>query len=213
MSEDITTEFDAPIIEPIAGIDPADPKRMTDVRFARADMDYLTSWAAKLKEKRLTEGKKIINTMPGIGVQDRILALRKLEAESVSIFTVMDLRMTGEGIAKFLDDAMERAGHSDPALRLKVRKRIGVGRQYAIVEELLSEPRPTIQQFRDAVRKKCLAEGMAQEVIDAMADEQLIEIAAQPQQKAPTVSLPGAEGGAGDDADPLAVASGALASP
>lgn len=212
MAEDITAEFDAPIIEPVAGLDPNDPKRMTDVRFARADMDYLTGWAARLKEKRLAEGKRIINAMPGLSVDQKITALRKLEAETVSIFTVMDLRMTGEGIRKFLDDAMVRAGQSDPNVHAKVRQRIGVGRQYAIVEELLSEPRPTIQQFRDAVRKRCMGEGMSREEVEAMPDEQLIELAASAEKKpAPTVTVGGDEG-TGDE-NPLARASGESASP
>jgi hypothetical protein len=201
--EDLSEAFDGPIIEPVTYRDPETKLPVSsDVTFARADMDYLADWCRQIKNKREVEGTALVNTTPGLPVPERIAELRRVKAEIVTIYQVLALQNTPAGMEKIVDDSLIRGGVSDAKLRKAIWKGLGIGQTVALVENILSEPKPTILQFREAIRKRAIQNGYAPAVVNAMSDEQLIELA---REKDPVKQFSdGTDAKGNDGTDPLA---------
>lgn len=165
MSEDITQEFDGPVIEPVKGFG--------DVKFARADMDYWAAWAAALKLKRLQQLRGEIDKMMGLNPLAKAEAMARAQNANVQLFEVLDLQYTPEGIKKLLADGYQRGG-GDVAKWPDIAKRIAPSRQQAIASDICSEPKPTVDELRDSLRDLLRKAGKNAAGVEGMGDEELI---------------------------------------
>lgn len=191
---DVDTAFDAPWIEPVDGFG--------DVSFARADCDYWAWRAAKEKDRRKAADLAKLATLPNLMLDPlaRLAHERRIDDQKVFLGEVIDdSRDTAEGLKQLLLDAIVRGGRSKEEAE-RIRKRIGTGRQMQLATIICSEPRPTIEQYREAVRKACLERGMHPDAVARLTDVDLIRLAAEvsPPRKE---DAPAAGGQAG--ADPL----------
>lgn len=167
MSSDIDTAFDAPWIEPVPGFG--------DVKFARADCDYWAAWAEQIKKQRIAASKVKLATIPMIDPMRRADYELKIEDQKVYLGEVLDLQGTPAGLKKILIDSMVAAGIK-PDEAEKIRKRIGPGRQSQIATIICSEPVPTIEEYRESVRKLCAKRTMSADQIMRLTDADMIRI-------------------------------------
>ena len=193
----VADNFDAPVVEAVRWPNDDGTPGTRDVSFARVDMDYLAAWAGNLRTKRRNENMTELNKKLGLQPVLYAQAQAAIYRLDVQIFEVMDQQYTPDGIKKILDDALLRAGMSNAAERALVRKRIGPMRQQQLAGELMSEPRATIEQLRDSVKKLAAKLGRLPGEVMNWTDAQLIEFASQyTPPPPPTSTLPG--GAAGD---------------
>lgn len=194
MSDNANEAFDAPIVEPVNGIG--------DVQFARADMDYWSAWAEQIRQDRVAKDLAALATVPMLDPMRRVQERRKIEDQIIQIAEAIDRRMTGPGLKKILLDAMTRAGRSIDEAK-NILRRIGPGRQMQLAEMICSEPQPTIEGFRDAIRKSAAKSGMPAHQIAQLTDDDLIRLAGE--YRAPATSAEELKGQAEASDRPLAV--------
>ena len=167
MSE-ITDAFDAPWIEPVQGFD--------DVKFARADLDYWGLWCDQVKKKRIADDLAKFRAVPVVDPIRRMEVERKIEDQKVYLGEVIDLQHTSDGLKKILVDSIVRGGRTKEQAEA-IRKRIGPGRQMQLASIVCSEPMPTIEEYRQAVRAMCKKRAMSQDQIARLTDADLIRLA------------------------------------
>lgn len=190
---DVTTAFDAPYTEPVPGFG--------DVLFAYADCDYWAAWAGEIKTKRISLDKLKFGAIPVLDPYRRAAEERRIEEQLVYVDEPLDRAGTPEGLEKVLVDAIIRGGRTETEARA-IRKRIGIGRQRQLARIVCSEPVPAVDQFRDAVRKACVARGMPAPEAAALTDADLIRLAGE---------VPPPQQADGDGADPLGSGGGPAA--
>lgn len=192
-------EFDPPHVEEIEIKERAPGgeiiKRKVEVSFARADMDYWSQKGTQLREKRRREDENALNQIRGLDQLTKLQAQRQIRREQPVIQSLLEIyQYTPDGITQLLKDAMSRAGLKDDAEQKRVLRHIGPVRQQDIAILICSEPVPTVNQLRDAVRMRCAKIGMLPAQIAALTDEDLIRIASEPD-PAPTETGDLAAGG------------------
>jgi hypothetical protein len=167
---DITTAFDAPWIEPVDGFG--------DVAFARADCDYWGTWAAQVKQDRVAKDLDRLKRVPILDPMQRLAAESKIENQRVFLGEVIDRQHEADGLKKIILDSIVRGGR-DLKEAEAIRQRIGIGRQMQLATIICSEPMPTIEQYRDAVRVMCRSRGMPDDQVAKLQDHDLIRLAAE----------------------------------
>ena len=169
MSSDIDTAFDGPWIEPVPGFG--------DVAFARSDMDYWGSLAEMVKKKKIADDLAKLRTIPVIDPFRKMEMERRIEDQKIFLGEVIDShQQTALGLKTLIIDSIVRGGRAKDEAE-KIRKRIGPGRQMQLAVIICSEPMPTIEQYRDAVRKICRDRAMPADQIARLTDADLIRIA------------------------------------
>lgn len=169
--------FDAPIVEPVRLKGPDGKVEPFDALFARVDMDYLETWANNLRQKRRLENMAELNKKLGLNPLAYAQAQAKIYAIDVQIFEVMDMQFFPAGIKKILDDALMRGGMTDANQRRRVIKAIWPQRQQQLASEIMSEPKATVEQLRDSVKRLAGSLGRPAAEVANWTDAQLIEFA------------------------------------
>jgi hypothetical protein len=186
MSSDLTQDFDGPVIEPIRGIG--------DVKFKRADWAFWSGWATALKAKRVTDKLAEIEKAP-LNTQAKIEARTAAKNLAVYLDEVFSLRHTSEGADKIMRDAYMGGGGEKDKWD-DINRRIGPARRLMLIEEICSEPRPTVDELRSALRELAKkAHKQPPPGLDNMNDEELIAVAReyQPEKEKDTEADPLAE--------------------
>lgn len=200
----LADNFDAPVVEVIRYRlpDPANPGQTIvasrEVTLVRPDMDYWTTWAAALREKRRVEALAEINKQLGLNPLARAQGVAEVLKRDVQIFEVLDMQYIPAGIAKIIDDAIQRGGITDLAERKRIRAAIPPIRQQMLAGELCSEPRATVEQLRDSIKRLALTLGQLPGDVSNWDDARLIEFSARYTPPPQAAKKPGGTFGAGD---------------
>jgi hypothetical protein len=166
---DMTQDFDGPIVEAVKGVG--------DVMFARMTMADWSTWANQLKQKRIQQLQGEISKTVGLNALAKIEANARAQAVNVLLIEVLDQQYTPDGIAKILQDSYVRAG-GEAAKWPGIANRIGPQRQQQLASDICSEPKPTTVELREALRE-IIRKAKKQEPmgINTMSDDELIACA------------------------------------
>ena len=136
------------------------------------------AWAEQVKKQRVAADLLKLRQTTILDPIRRMDVERKIEDQKIYLGEVIDLHQTPEGLKKLITDSIVRGGKSKDDAEA-IRKRIGTGRQMQLASIICSEPVPTIDEYRDAIRKLCRERAMTEQQIASLSDADMIRIASE----------------------------------